>query len=82
MKKKPCTIRSALKEMVLTAQAENSSLADGMPSKATTPGQWKLQKKHGSPKRFAKDVIKAIGEISPAEAETAINKYRDEWVVA
>jgi hypothetical protein len=82
MKKAPCTIRSALKEMVQKAQDENRSLIDGQPNKATTPGQWALQKQHGTPKVFARACVQAIGEISPAEAEVAINKYREEWAVA
>ena len=84
MKKTPCTVRSALKETVQMAQSRPTihSLADGMPSKARTPGQRKLQRKHGSPKSFAKACIRALGEISLAEAEAAINKYHEEWAVA
>lgn len=48
-----------------------------------TAAQARLAKKHGTPEQFEVAVMNAIGEwISPAEAHSAIVKYRCEWAAA
>lgn len=45
-----------------------------------TPGQRKLQKKHGTPAEFATAVYNCVpGDISMGEARAALEKYQKEW---
>lgn len=41
--------------------------------------QQQMQADHGTPAEFAKAVWNALGEISVAEAQAAIEKYEREW---
>jgi len=69
----------AIREMVVSTQHDALWIAEHMPAKATTTGQRKLQKRHGTPREFALALIRAIGEISILEAQTAAEKYKREW---
>jgi len=57
----------------------NVDLPDNEP---LTEKQARLKKKRGTPKEFADAVFNAVGEISIAEARTAIDKYNAEWFEA
>lgn len=74
--------RQAAGAMVREARASVADLPNGLPDAAETPGQRELQAKHGTPKSFAEACIRAIGEISPAEARAAVNRYLNEWRAA
>lgn len=78
----PIPERDVFAEMVRQTQADNRDVISTMPCKAKTKGQRALQKKHGTPKDFARGCISAIGEISPLEAHRAIQKYHAEWEAA
>jgi hypothetical protein len=53
-----------------------------LPARPFTAGQRKLQRKHGSPVKFASGLTLCIGEISECEAELAIEKYLEQWRAA
>lgn len=63
-------------------QARESMLTMDMPYKATTKGQRRLLRKHGSPRAFARSCTEALGDISIDEATAAILKYKEEWEAA
>lgn len=44
-----------------------------------TDAQRRLLRKHGTPKQFAEAVFNALGEVSLAEARTAVEAYCKEW---
>lgn len=44
-----------------------------------TDAQKELLRKHGNPQAFEWAIINAIGEISIADAQNAIEKYRRQW---
>lgn len=71
-----------IREDIRATRDDHADVIASMPSKATTAGQRALQKKHGTPRAFARAVVNAIGEISVLEANLAIRKYRDEWQAA
>lgn len=58
-------------------------MSDGKTSRqmdGLTPGQRKLQKKHGNPAEFATAVYNCVpGDISMDEARAALEKYQKEW---
>ena len=72
----------AIREAIHQTRDDHADVIAMMPDKATTAGQRALQKKHGTPRAFARAVVNAIGEISILEAQLAIRKYRDEWQAA
>lgn len=88
--KTPARVRSselvmplgAIREAIRQTRDDHADVIAMMPNKATTAGQRALQKKHGTPRVFARAVVNAIGEISILEAQLAIRKYRDEWQAA
>lgn len=71
-------IRKAFAE----ARASYGPLIASLPHKAKTPAQELLRARHGTPRTFARAVVKAIGEITAREAEIAILKYEAEWKAA
>lgn len=71
-----------LKRMVEQARSTMLNTTTDLPYRATTKGQRRLLRKHGSPRAFARGVTEAIGEISVDEAEAAILKYKTEWEAA
>lgn len=82
MKKQNPTQNEAVKEikdLIKKRQEDASVLLDSMPEFPKNEGQRALMRMHGTPKEFAKGCIKAIGTISPGEAQAAILKYREEW---
>ncbi len=74
--------RHAAGAMVREARASASDLPHGLPDVASTPGQTALEAKNGTPKAFAELCVQAIGDISPAEARTAVARYLEEWRAA
>lgn len=46
---------------------------------SAVPSRRELSLNHGTPTEFAKAVWNALGEISVAEAQEAINRYEHEW---
>ena len=46
------------------------------------PSREELRRNHGTPEEFEDAVLKAMGEISMAEAREAIRAYRLEWSIA
>jgi len=79
-KRKQSKIQRELAAVVRAAQKENQWLVDQMPDcKARTAEQKKIQKVSGTPKKFAADCVKAIGEISPLEAMIAVRDYLARW---
>jgi hypothetical protein len=72
----------AIRETIRQTRDDHADVIAMMPDKATTAGQRALQKKHGTPRVFARAVVNAIGEISVLEANVAIRKYLDEWQAA
>lgn len=71
-----------IREAIHQTRDDHADLIAAMPTKPKTAGQRVLQKKHGTPRAFARAVVNAIGEISVLEAQLAIRKYRDEWQAA
>lgn len=71
--------RETAREMLREARESLGDLPQGLPDKAETPGQVALETKHGTPKAFAEACIQAVGEISPAEARAAVERYVKEW---
>jgi len=71
---------------IVFAQEKKKFLASleklGLPDKAISTGQRRLQKKHGTPLKFAHVCAEALGEVSVDEANDAIEKYRREWLAA
>jgi hypothetical protein len=74
--------QKAIRTAIQQTRENNADVIADMPTKATTPGQRALKKKHGTPAEFAQACVNAIGEISCLEAHTAIAKYKREWLAA
>lgn len=71
-----------IRQAIHQTRDDHADVIAAMPTRATTAGQRALQKKHGTPRAFARAVVNSIGEISILEAQLAIRKYRDEWQAA
>lgn len=71
--------RQEAQKMIAEARDSVADLPNGLPDAAITPKQKELQTRHGTPKQFAEACIKAIGDISPAEAQAAVARYLNEW---
>ena len=71
-----------VRAQIAAARDDFSDVIAAMPNRATNGQQRSLQRKHGTPRAFARAVVNAIGEISVLEAGIAIRKYRDEWEAA
>lgn len=71
------TINDALKN----ALESLSKVVESMPYQPRTSGQRSLMNVSGTPQEFARACYNAFRrfEITYEEAQTAINKYRDEW---
>lgn len=75
-------MKTTIAAMLRRTQDDNRDIIARMPDRATTAGQLKLQKNHGTPREFSVGCVAAIGEISPLEAHVAIRKYLNEWTAA
>ena len=74
-------LKAELRGMLRGARDSAHSIInpDKLPNEANTDGQRALINKHGSPRVFALAIIAAIGEISVADAQAAVNRYLEEW---
>lgn len=71
-----------MKSKKQSSPVEFLSMYDSLTDRAVTRGQSVLRKKHGTPKEFARACADAVGEISVAEAHTAVEKYVKEYEAA
>lgn len=71
-----------LRRKVEQARVNMLATTTDLPYRATTKGQRRLLRKHGSPRAFARSCTEALGDISIDEATAAILKYKTEWEAA
>lgn len=69
-------------QLIERAQTEMWKCSGRLSFEAKTPGQKRLQKKHGTPREFAGVCIHALGDISIDECHKAIREYQREWEAA
>lgn len=76
------TYKHQIAEAIRQTRNDHADVIAAMPTKAQTAGQRILQRKHGTPRLFARAAVNAIGEVSVLEANVAIRKYLHEWQAA
>lgn len=73
------TYQRFMRKLVGERQLMAQAMLDVLPDRAENNMQRALQKKHGTPREFAENVLDTLGEISWDETCDAIRKYYDEW---